>query len=112
MTVTGDDKLNLSPDCDQASASFKPPPLTVNVYPCAEGVGTISLRYDGDSVTWTRTTQVLAPRYVYSITVTSQTDTQLVEPTALCSAALGVDLRVNPYPLLSFFQRLAELVPS
>ena len=83
VLVTSDGVFSLSPNCDQGSASFSPPPSTVRMYPCAAGTGSVTVSYSQDAVTWVRLSEVLAPRYSYTVTVTSQASTTLAEPTVL-----------------------------
>ena len=81
VDVVGGEVLNLSPDCDVAMATYTPPPTEVTLYPCAEGTGAVTFAYTGDGVTWSRSTQVVAPHYSYTVTVTSEAEDTLQEPT-------------------------------
>ncbi len=80
LNVEGDATLSASPDCDVTRASYSPPPTSVPIYPCATGGSSISVNYAGDSATWTRTAQVLQPRFQYSVTVTSTSETVTAQP--------------------------------
>ena len=81
VDIVGGEVLNLSPDCDVAMATYTPPPTEVTLYPCAEGTGAVTFAYAGDGVTWSRSTQVVAPHYSYTVTVTSEAEDTLQEPT-------------------------------
>ena len=83
LNVQGDDTLSLSPDCDVATAAFTPPPTTVTIYPCANGSGTVEVNYAGSRTTWRRMSQVLEPRFHYTVTVTSKATNPLPQPTVL-----------------------------
>ena len=83
IEVSGDEMFSLSPDCDQNSASFSPPPATVPIYPCAAGTGSISVLVQGDLITWVLSSQVIEPRFSYTVNITSQASTTLSDPTVL-----------------------------
>ena len=74
LLVSTDGALDLSPSCDVSSGEYADLQQAVRVYPCATGAGSVTVRVQGEDDAISATTRVVDPRYMYTVTVTSERD--------------------------------------